>query len=133
MDDDFVDFLGLQAAELAGIPGWKAFRYETVEGGFLITGAVAKPYVRGSRKGQPNWKNLDPSTLKRIIITKTSSDYFIQSWESHTGKCSKCYGTGKESRGWTKAEGKLLRTCLKCLGTGKSVSSSINFLEKYNG
>jgi len=46
-------------------------------------------------------------------------------WEAETGNCFRCGGSGQESFGWSKAEGRLYRQCSRCGGTGKAPQQTL--------
>lgn len=122
----YVDILGLAAEQKVGIPDWKVFKYEVIENSrFLLTGAVTKTYVQGPKKGKPNWKTKDSSTLRKVVITEEEKDKFIVEWEAVTGLCIKCVGSGQQLAGWSVEAGQKYRPCTRCgsSGNAKEVSN----------
>jgi hypothetical protein len=51
---------------------WYPWKFEVAVGGIICTGAECPKIVRGSKKGQPNFRERDKSTENRIFIPKKS-------------------------------------------------------------
>lgn len=100
---------------------WCIFRGEHINGGILLSGAVAPKFVKGDHKGEINWKRLDRSTEKKVFIPTEEHEKWLEQWEKQTGKCSDCLGVGTRVCGWSKADGQRYSKCNKCSGTGKSL------------
>ena len=58
-----------KAKEIVGIEGWYPYQFERVKNGILVTGAVFDLVTRGPRKGQPNFRKMDRTTKKTVIIS----------------------------------------------------------------
>lgn len=114
------------AREKVGMPPeWKAFRYECFPHGaqvptqyIEIKGAIAPLKTRGPHTGRPNWRQLDVTTLRTVIILNTEHDRWVLQWEEVTGKCSECTGTGQRISRVSIADGTEYVPCAKCKGSG---------------
>ena len=93
------------------IEGWEICIMEAVTGGMLLTGGVT--HMVGNKKKWPSKKTMD-----RILLTRADVEAEESLYESETGKCYVCYGTGKETVGWSAADGVKYRECLRCYGLG---------------
>lgn len=115
-----VDFWNLIARERGMPEGWCWFRLEVVdhrlprdEAASSVTGAVCTTVFKsGPRKGELNWAKRDGSTERTLIITFKELDARERQWESDTGKCCRCFGSGNDSFG----------KCRRCGATGKAAS-----------
>lgn len=117
--------LSEHARERTGMPeGWEAYRVESLPAGskaevIHVTGCMSPPLVmRGPRKGKPNWRRMDKSTVRETYIPVTEHDAWEIAWETRTGKCSMCKGRTHVFSSWSKGEGTKTRPCPRCLGTG---------------
>lgn len=102
------------------IDGWDAYKCESVEGGWLLTGC--KPdgvYSRGKRKGEPRYSHPEPGTIKRVIVTDEELRKEAIAYEKLTGKCWNCKGSGKTFKSWSSHEGVSYQVCDKCQGCGQ--------------
>jgi len=114
------------AREKAGMPpGWRAFRYEAfphtvkVPTQYIeIVGAVVPLRTRGPNIGRPNWRRLDKATRRTIVILPAEHDLWIAEWETATGKCSNCTGSGRTISRVSIVDGTEYAQCAKCKGTG---------------
>lgn len=80
-----------------------------------MIGAVAPVKTKGMNKGEPNWKKMDPATRREVYLEVEEHKAWISDWETKTGKCSECQGTGKGAGGLSD------KTCRRCGGSGKVV------------
>jgi hypothetical protein len=113
---DIMDF----AESKSSIPGWKAFRWEKVGDDSIVTGSVPTgTYRSGPRKGRPKFTG--PET--KVIVTKAELEVTAAAYESTTGKCWDCKGSGQTWAGWSKDEGTRYETCSRCKGTGTALSA----------
>lgn len=126
-----MNLLTLQARETLNLPEawspyeWKCLpeyneklkiRYEPTH--YSLTGAVAPLITRGPRKGDHNWRKLDPATLRNFIVSIPEHRAWCLAWEQKHQKCHHCTGSGKTiSR--VSAEGTEYRTCARCKGSGQ--------------
>lgn len=103
--------------KLGGDPGLKWVSAKAVTGGFLIEmGKPTRTYAKGPRKGKDDWRKVE---TKQAIVTKEETEATELAYEAE-GKCSNCDGEGRESAGWSAAEGTKWRECRRCKGTGKA-------------
>lgn len=112
----------LAARRIHDLPDdWQARIYGCLDRGlgFYLRGAVPiGTYSRGPRKGKPKWPPL--GQLQRVVIT---ADEVLQErirWESETGLCSHCGGTGLQVKS-TGINGTIYRKCVSCDGTGTAL------------
>lgn len=112
----------MEAAEAkVGIDGWKAYRWEDCDGDSIVTGDVPDGVYRsGPRKGRPRFKG--PG--RRVIVTKAELQAKAAVYETETGKCWDCKGTGQVWAGWSKADGTRYRDCPRCNATGNAPTES---------
>ena len=83
-----------------------------------LEGAVCPPFVRGPRKGRPNYsKKYDVQTF--AVGVQTASDW-EQQWSAATGKCIRCMGDKQIASSVSVAEGVKYKACPDCQGTGKA-------------
>jgi len=66
-------YLEEEAKRLVAIEGWYPYEFERVENGILVTGAVFEPITRGPRKGRPNFRKMDKSTKRTVVVTTGES------------------------------------------------------------
>ena len=105
---------------------WEIYFFESLDGKcFKLIGAVAPLKKSGKNKGEKNWAKLDKATEKTVYITPDGHRVWMQQWETKTGKCSQCVGTGQELIGWSIKTGKVMRPCKKCSGSGNALSEQI--------
>lgn len=102
--------------KIGEIEGWEMCIMEAVTGGVLITGGVPK-VVKGKKKWPPK------KLMERVLLTRTDVEVEQVRYETETGNCHVCYGTGQETAGWHHIDGPKLRECPKCKGTGSVTPS----------
>lgn len=69
------DIYSAAARRIGKLPKeWQAVIFTKVVGGILCTGAVSPPYVRGPRKGEPNWPKRDRSTEATVVVSHAAYD-----------------------------------------------------------
>jgi hypothetical protein len=98
---------------------FKFFMSESLDGGdFLLEGAnVLGTFSKGKRAGRPRF---DRRNKIRVSVSENEVAYACQRYESNTGKCFDCLGSGEQSAGWSKAHGNRYRECQRCKGEGNS-------------
>lgn len=91
-------------------PDWTATR---------VVGSVVTDFItRGPRKGKPNYRKLDRSLFLTTTVMDDDHKSWLADWETETGKCHTCEGTGKEWALWSADAGSKYRTCTRCEGDG---------------
>ncbi|EKD40821.1 MAG: hypothetical protein ACD_74C00157G0006 [uncultured bacterium] len=85
-----------------------------------LTGAVAPLFTRGPRKGELNFKKLDPTTLREVFLPVEEHKAWVEEWEKKTGLCSHCQGKGQRPVGWSAETGSRFKPCGVCNGSGKT-------------
>ncbi len=116
--------LELHAESKANLDGWVAFSCGKKESPFgyyfEVCGAVCPVYVRGNKKGNPNYQRADKSTQKTFTFTPQQHDEFVANWESQNDICMMCEGKGEFPTSWSKDKGAYnYKICNRCNGTGK--------------
>jgi hypothetical protein len=94
------------------IAGWEPCIYELIEGGMLITGGI--PATKGTKKKWPAKK-----LMQRVLLTEQDVVDEERRYEAETGNCYICYGTGKQTVGWSAKDGVKSRECPRCKGAGR--------------
>lgn len=113
----FMDVMKIGAVKVS-VDGWKAYRCESVEGGFLVRGCVPDgTYPRGKNKGRPRFRRPQSGTTKDVIVSDADCDAHVLEYEAD-GKCFDCSGTGQAWFGWSKDAGNRYRDCRRCGATG---------------
>jgi len=107
-------------------PDWRAFKFETHDTYYSLTGAVCtEKYKSGKRKGKPNWSKRDKSTEATYTVSMSDYESWVKAWEKLTGLCSRCIGEGKTVNKISKQpDGTFLseyKDCPKCNGSGKNI------------
>jgi hypothetical protein len=75
-------------------------------------------YKSGPRKGRPKWgprEDYEKLWIRRADVKETE-----HRWESETGKCHACEGSGERMRRVSAATKEFV-TCSRCSGSGKAV------------
>jgi hypothetical protein len=91
--------------------------------GLQVEGAVYRHTIsRGPRKGRLDYRKPEPGSLVTMTIGKKQFDAWRAQWETETGLCSECSGTGIVFAGWNHITGTRMRPCHTCGGTGNSAS-----------
>lgn len=103
------------AKRKAGIAGWEPYEFECIgSDAVALTGGVPRLLKRGPRKGKQTWDGKGTTEVVTQSELKTEQDRY----ESQTGKCGKCMGSGKLYAGWNSVDGTKYRTCNPCGGSG---------------
>ncbi len=115
-----IDFWNLTIQRLHKVPaGWKWHHLDAhdVPKGFTkVSGSVPIGVVsKGPRKGMPkrDVKNKETFFVHDDELAETE-----RLWSEETGKCSRCCGSGQVFDSWSRAEGKVTKSCGRCDGTG---------------
>lgn len=101
-----------------GPVGWEIFRWERIGSGmdFVVEGGVPRLLTRGPRKGQKTWDG----DRSKTVVAETEIAAELERYETKTGNCGDCGGTGAVFAGWSEKEGTRTRPCRRCGATGKS-------------
>jgi hypothetical protein len=114
-----MNLLEEHARELLQMPQtWGVYRFTCVPQinptHVHLYGAVA-PDV----DGKTDWKKMDKTSKREVLISHKDHAEWIKQWEVKTGKCAECKGTGKRWIGWGKDTGSRYKPCEHCKATGK--------------
>jgi hypothetical protein len=111
----FNDIMRL-AETKSGIPGWRAFRWQAAGPDSIVTGSVpVGVYSRGPRKGQPKFTG--PGIM--VVVTRAEKEAAASAYETETGRCWNCKGSGQVVRKISVTEGNTYRPCTLCGGSGR--------------
>jgi hypothetical protein len=107
----------MQIAERKMPEGWSAFRWERATGGSMVTGSIPDGvYSRGPRKGKP--RRIGPKEV--VVVSKNEMGTAAAAYESSSGNCWDCKGTGQVPWKWVKAGGWQHKSCDRCHGSGSA-------------
>jgi hypothetical protein len=105
----------------AGVEGWQGYRWQAAQDDCIVTGCVpAGIYLRGTRKGQPRYSHPKAKDRKQVVVSKAEMLQEAQKYETETGKCWDCKGTGQRYAGWHHIDGTRFRPCVRCSEKGTS-------------
>ena len=116
----------LERAAAAGLPAeWQPFLWQVLKSpgatepdAYLVEGGIAPVRTRGKRKGQRDWRRLDPLSRYKFYINPAEHQQWLARYEASTGRCFNCAGEGTEFASWSVTEGTKNRPCSRCNGTG---------------
>ncbi|MGF6212385.1 hypothetical protein [Comamonas sp. 4034] len=120
------DFMQIVAREKLGekAKDWQIFRWERIGDGndFVVGFGQTRLKTSGKNKGETTWRGIDGRQLPhgKVVVTGAEMDAARAKYETDTGHCGECGGTGQAWCGWSAAEGTKYRTCHRCNGTGKA-------------
>lgn len=108
---------------------WAWYKWEAKGDGptgyVLVSGAVClAKYTRGRKKGLKKWSGRDKTTDLTISVPQIDLVAWLNQWESSTGDCFECQGSGLEWAGWHFERGNRYRTCSRCKGARRSVQQA---------
>ena len=108
-----IDTLNLAARRKLGAgPEWQWCTSEAITGGFLLKGSRTIE----KRNGTKGWAR----PMQKVILTADDLRAEEECYQRETGKCFNCEGTGQETYGFSRDEGKLIRPCRLCNATGEA-------------
>ncbi len=118
-----VDHLNAATKHVLGItsPTWRWKSSERVDKtckrdlGFIVVGSETTPITKGPRKGQLRWIGEE----NRVVLTRADLNAQLTRFESATGDCGECYGTGKTAGRVSVTKGTSYRACKRCAGSGR--------------
>ena len=73
--------------------------------------------VRGIVPGPKGGKSRGKGDV--VLVTVADVEAACVRYETETGRCRACFGTGREAAGWSSTEGARFRPCRRCHETGK--------------
>lgn len=108
-----IGHLEIIAKRKAGnIDGWEAYRFECVgSDAIMVTGGIPET----TKTGKKRWRGKGHVE----IVLQSEIETEKHRYESDTGKCAECFGTGQEFAKWSVSNGTEYRTCHKCDGNGR--------------
>lgn len=75
----------------SGVTGWQAYRVESHEGGFTVTGCIpAGTYTKGARKGQPRYNHPLSTHHKTVVVSYRDIAEQASRHRATTGQCWFC-------------------------------------------
>lgn len=115
-----IDFFNMTAHRVHGMPeDWRWCQldgHDKPEDFIEVKGSIPiGQFKSGPRKGRTKW----PKELQTIWMRRREIDRVRDDWESENHTCHKCEGSGEECYGFSKHQGRKMRTCQRCNGTGK--------------
>jgi hypothetical protein len=114
------------AAAKSGLEGWKAYKWEKVHGGDLVTGCVPDgTYAKGPKKGRPRFCRPVAGTRLTVVVTGAELDLHAADYERDEHKCWRCKGSGEEFAGWSRDTGVRRQTCSACKGSGMPPNNQV--------
>lgn len=127
-----LDWFNECAREIGRLPDdWQWFKLEVIgkhpnTQGVMVTGAVSHVLIeKGPRKGEPNWKHRDKATEQQVFVAHGAMDARKDRYETETGVCHRCFGSGKVVQSVSIHTGATYRTCSRCDGTGRAPAQAI--------
>ena len=122
------DFMEIVAREKCGAIAdeWRVYCWEVVgdykaSRDFVVGIGQVRQMTRGPNKGNHTWRDASgkmlPST--KVVVTGGEMDAARRKYETVTGNCSACGGSGDVFASWSKAEGVKTRECSRCTGDGR--------------
>lgn len=112
--------LEMHARQRLGMPdSWRAFSFDTIrEEGTIkshrITGAVLR---HGTLSGRHGLSSRDRNSDCTTTFTPGEHESWVRCWESRTGLCRTCLGSGQEIESAVHAT---YRRCQSCDGSGRA-------------
>jgi hypothetical protein len=103
------------AEKKVGIEGWIGYSWKRCGSDSIVTGDVPIGLFKsGQRKGKPRFRG--PG--RTVIVTNVEMQATAATYESETGNCWDCHGSGQIAIGWSQTDGKRYTTCTRCGGSG---------------
>ena len=85
-----------------------------------LSGAVYGKYVKGPKRGRPNYKLKDKGSERTFVVPVAEYAEWEKDWIVRTGNCPRCTGEGKTVSRMDFVEGKTHYVpCRDCGGSGK--------------
>ena len=114
------NWLNVVARKKLGQPQeWRWCKFEMIGDTYdcVVEGGVPRVLKSGERKGQPTWRDC---ALTKCVVTQAEHDQAKADYETETGKCNACAGSGLWLSGWSADAGNRFKPCQRCGATGKA-------------
>lgn len=110
-------FMGLAAFKklMPTDPSFQFLNWRGREDGHHLEGGPTRLITRGKRKGMPTFCGEKVT----VIVQPNEIEAEERAYESSTGYCAECVGSGRVFAKWDHKTGTWFRACQKCGGTGK--------------
>jgi len=110
------NMLERMARERLGVgDDWNVCVWESLPPGHRRTDTYR---VTGAVKRGPKWPPL--KECQQVYVSPAEADAYALAWETRTGKCHECEGSGKEVASFCCRKSKATyRPCSRCDGTGE--------------
>jgi hypothetical protein len=113
MSKERIDHGAALALRKIGSPeGWSVCSWEIMDDDSTVYGMMLESGTKPD--GSTKWVGPE----KKACVTKEERIAEINRYETETGKCSVCYGTGDEWMGWNHITGNRWGKCRRCNGLG---------------
>jgi hypothetical protein len=101
-------------------PEWRWCKFEAIgdTDDCVVEGGIPRLLQSGKRKGQVTWRDC---TLIKCVVTRAESDLAKVEYETETGKCQECAGSGLRLKGWNRDTGNHFKPCVRCGASGKAL------------
>lgn len=107
--------------KLNALESWEHYKWEIVSlDDLLVTGGIARLLKSGKREGRRTWDGKGQTVV--VTAAELSAEYLL--YESETGNCHKCGGSGRALFSWCAIDGNEYETCQACDGTGKAAGGA---------
>lgn len=119
-----VDFMTAVACKKMGLDNsWEIYAWEVIDTDsedrdFLVKGGIPRLLKIGPRKGKKTFR--DATSLRRAMVSSAEIEKCRLDYETETGKCHGCCGTGLMFRKWSSAGGTEYDECSRCDASGRS-------------
>ena len=108
--------LEMQARERAG----QGADWSIYHASCLPEGKTTQTYrLRGGVKSGRKW-----TSQQEVYITPADHDEWVGAWQTRTGLCPECMGTGEVFASWSKRDGTKMRPCGKCPNAAATATST---------
>ncbi len=95
-------------------PGRRDYQYLEIKGG-----VYRHTVQKGKNKGDIDFRKPEPGTVATVSLTPQQIEAWLEKWETETGCCKDCDGTGFRWNGWSAKSGNSYRPCKRCEQTGR--------------
>ena len=107
-----------------GRNGWKWFSWKCIgkTRDLLVKGGLPRIIASGPRKGGDNWRGVPAD---ECVVTEGELDAAIKTYQSETGNCYQCFGSGQSFSRWHHIKGISFRACTACNATGDALQKKV--------